>query len=111
MSDIPEEVRTLAAERQEARAAKDFARADALRDAIAELGFKVVDGPEGPMFEPLVAPGSRGRRLRRATWPRPRGAGDDDASVHWVGRAGRGHRPRLPVSARARRDPSTSWPT
>jgi len=54
MTAVPEEVRALAAERQEARAVKDFPRADALRDRIAELGFRVVDSPAGPTFEPLA---------------------------------------------------------
>ncbi len=53
MNGVPEEVLALASERQEARAAKDFARADALRDRIAELGFAVVDTAEGSRLEPL----------------------------------------------------------
>jgi cysteinyl-tRNA synthetase len=86
MSDVPEEVRALAAEREEARAAKDFARADALRDAIAELGFKVVDSPQGPAFEPVVpAEAEAPKRLR----PNEIGSVLEepttcDASVHWV---------------------------
>src|SRR4051794_21184557 len=43
----PEEERLLA-ERQEARAAKDFATADARRDELAALGWVVRDTPEGP---------------------------------------------------------------
>ena len=35
-------------ERQEARAAKDFARSDAARDELAALGVEVRDTPEGP---------------------------------------------------------------
>lgn len=53
MSDVPDEVRRLAAERDERRKAKDFAAADALRDRIADLGFTVVDSPEGPRLEPV----------------------------------------------------------
>jgi glycosyltransferase involved in cell wall biosynthesis len=56
VSDVPEEVRSLAAERDERRRAKDFAAADALRDRIAELGFTVVDSPEGGRLEPIGAP-------------------------------------------------------
>jgi len=41
------EVDTLLDERTEARAARDFARADALRTEIESLGWEVVDGPEG----------------------------------------------------------------
>ena len=86
MTDVPEEVRTLAAERQAARDARDFARADALRDEIAALGFKVVDTPEGPTFEPLA--------LAASDVPERLKAGEVasvleepatcDVSVHWV---------------------------
>jgi cysteinyl-tRNA synthetase len=44
----PREVLALAQAREEARAARDFARADGLRDEIAALGFDVRDTPEGP---------------------------------------------------------------
>ena len=43
----PAAVQALAAERQAARARKDWAAADALRKQIAELGWNVVDTPEG----------------------------------------------------------------
>jgi cysteinyl-tRNA synthetase len=83
VSDVPDEVRALAAERQEARAAKDFAHADALRDRIAELGFRVVDSPEGPAFEPLVP--TVEPRLRPHDVPsvldEPPAC---DVSVHWL---------------------------
>ena len=48
----PEEVRRLAEEREQARAARDFARADELRDEIRALGFVVTDTPEGPQLDP-----------------------------------------------------------
>ena len=38
-------------ERQEARAAKDFARSDAARDELAALGVEVRDTPEGPVWD------------------------------------------------------------
>jgi len=44
---IPDEVRALVDERAAARAAQDWAASDALRDAIAALGFAVVDTPGG----------------------------------------------------------------
>jgi len=44
---IPEEAERLLAERQAAREAKDFDRADALRDELSELGWEVRDGAEG----------------------------------------------------------------
>src|SRR5262245_12925477 len=53
MTDVPDEVRSLGTEREERRAARDFAAADALRDRIHELGFAVLDGPAGPTFEPV----------------------------------------------------------
>ncbi|HET7417861.1 MAG TPA: cysteine--tRNA ligase [Solirubrobacterales bacterium] len=39
-------------EREEARAAKDFERADALRDRLAELGWTVRDSADGPSLVP-----------------------------------------------------------
>ena len=44
---IPEEVTELVRQRQAARAARDFAAADALRDRIAGLGYEVKDTPDG----------------------------------------------------------------
>jgi len=43
----PAELAGLLADRAAARAAREFARADELRDRIAGLGFAVTDGPEG----------------------------------------------------------------
>ena len=42
----------LMAERQEARAAKDFARADQIRDELAEMGYEVRDSADGPRLVP-----------------------------------------------------------
>ena len=39
-------------ERQDARAAKDFARADEIRDRLAELGYEVRDSADGPRLVP-----------------------------------------------------------
>ena len=83
MTDVPEEVRALAAERDRRRAEKDFAAADALRDRIAELGFTVVDATDGPRLEPIR--GSTVRRIRPADVPSVLEEPDTlDASVHWV---------------------------
>jgi cysteinyl-tRNA synthetase len=43
----PPEVTALAAARDAARTARDWARADALRSELAGLGWEVVDGPDG----------------------------------------------------------------
>lgn len=47
---IPEVVSRLAEAREEARKAKDFAKADALREEIAKLGFEVLDSADGPVI-------------------------------------------------------------
>jgi cysteinyl-tRNA synthetase len=44
--DVPADVATLLADRDEARAARDFARADDLRRELANLGWDVVDAPD-----------------------------------------------------------------
>jgi cysteinyl-tRNA synthetase len=46
------EARQLMEEREEARAAKDFAKADELRDRLAELGWTVRDSADGPQLVP-----------------------------------------------------------
>jgi hypothetical protein len=48
----PPEVRRLADRREEARAARDFASADSLREEIRAAGFDVVDTPGGPRLLP-----------------------------------------------------------
>ncbi|CDF35465.1 Cysteinyl-tRNA Synthetase [Chondrus crispus] len=40
-------------ERKTARKAKDFARADEIRDQVSAEGFAIVDTPQGPKLEPL----------------------------------------------------------
>ncbi|MFN8111080.1 MAG: cysteine--tRNA ligase [Thermoleophilia bacterium] len=50
--EVPEDVRELARQRERARADRDFAEADRLRDAIAARGFAVRDTPEGPQLTP-----------------------------------------------------------
>jgi cysteinyl-tRNA synthetase len=44
---VPDVVASLIATRDSARGARDFARADALREEIAALGWDVIDGPAG----------------------------------------------------------------
>ncbi|MEL6613441.1 MAG: cysteine--tRNA ligase, partial [Bacteroidota bacterium] len=45
-----DEVEALLREREEARAARDWPRADSLRDAIDALGVIVMDTPSGPTW-------------------------------------------------------------
>lgn len=47
LSDLVDD---LLAERQEARAARDFARADAVRDRLLKAGITVEDTPDGPLW-------------------------------------------------------------
>ena len=49
---IPDEVQALANERASARAERDWAASDALRDRIAELGWVVTDAPDGFRLAP-----------------------------------------------------------
>ena len=46
------EARQLMEEREQARVAKDFAKADELRDRLAEMGWEVRDSAEGPSLVP-----------------------------------------------------------
>ncbi len=47
-ADVPDpEAERVLAEREQARAARDFGRADRLRDELAERGYEVRDTPEG----------------------------------------------------------------
>jgi len=48
----PADVRALLAARELARAARDYAEADRLRDAIRARGWEVRDGPQGPQLLP-----------------------------------------------------------
>ncbi len=80
---VPEDVRALAAERDERRRERDFAAADALRDRIASLGYQVIDSPEGSRVEPLGSP-----ELHRVAPAEVASVLDRpaafDASVQWV---------------------------
>lgn len=52
--DIPPEVAEMAAERWEAKAARNWEKADELRDAIAEVGWIVKDSKDGYALEPAA---------------------------------------------------------
>ncbi|MEM1084726.1 MAG: cysteine--tRNA ligase [Verrucomicrobiota bacterium] len=49
---VPDDIRALADKRWEARAAKDWAKSDAMRDQLADLGWAVKDSPQGYELEP-----------------------------------------------------------
>jgi cysteinyl-tRNA synthetase len=51
---VPAEALALLEERQQARAAKNWARADEIRKALAAHGFVVEDTPAGPRLKPLT---------------------------------------------------------
>ncbi len=48
------EAEALMAEREQAREAKDFERADAIRDRLAQIGWEVRDSADGPRLVPKV---------------------------------------------------------
>jgi len=54
---VPPDVRRLLDERTRARDARDWARADALRDELHELGWQVEDGPNGSTVRPILPAG------------------------------------------------------
>lgn len=51
---LPVEIRALVDERSDAREAREWSRADALRDEIAALGWEVQDGPSVSTARPLL---------------------------------------------------------
>ncbi|MGB6222896.1 CysS/YqeB C-terminal domain-containing protein, partial [Haloferula sp.] len=51
-AEVPAEIQALADERWEARSSKDWAKSDAMRDQLAELGWAVKDSPEGYELNP-----------------------------------------------------------
>jgi cysteinyl-tRNA synthetase len=51
-AEADQDARKLMEEREEARGAKDFARADELRDQLAEMGWTVRDSADGPQLVP-----------------------------------------------------------
>ena len=53
-ANADEEVLALAAERTEVRKAKNWARADEIRDRLTKLGWEVRDTPEGPKLKALA---------------------------------------------------------
>jgi hypothetical protein len=56
---MPDAVRRLIEERRGAREARDWARADALRDELAMLGWEVQDGAKGSTARAMLRPAER----------------------------------------------------
>lgn len=53
-SPVPSaKVQTLLKQREVARAAKDYAESDRLRDKLAAMGFAILDTPEGQIWQYL----------------------------------------------------------
>jgi cysteinyl-tRNA synthetase len=52
-AEVPEEAVALAERRQQARAEKDWATADKMRDELTQLGYTVKDTPDGFEVTPL----------------------------------------------------------
>lgn len=52
--EVPEDVRVIAEERWTARKNKDWAKSDALRDRLAQLGYTVVDSKDGYTLRVIV---------------------------------------------------------
>ena len=50
-AEIADQVEALLVERSDARADKDWPRADAIRDQLSELGVVVTDTAEGPKWD------------------------------------------------------------
>src|SRR3954447_14096080 len=84
-SSAPEEVQRLGQRRAEARDAKDFAAADALRDEIAELGWAGTDAPGGVTLEPGAAggPAPVAGAASEVPWALDREP-IYDVAIHWV---------------------------
>jgi GT2 family glycosyltransferase len=62
----PDEVRRLADERSAARAARDYAQADELREQLRELGWEVRDSASGSSLRPALPPAAAGSRVAYA---------------------------------------------
>lgn len=50
---VPDEIQFLVEERQQSRRIKDWATSDKIRDQLTELGWQVIDTPDGAKIEPI----------------------------------------------------------
>ncbi len=83
--EAPEGVRALAEQRAEARARKDFAAADDLRERLADAGWTVTDAADGTfVLEPATVPEAPSRTAAADVASLLERPADADASVHWV---------------------------
>ncbi len=80
----PDEVMRLAEQRATARAAKDFAAADGLRDQIRDLGWEVTDQPGGFALQPVVIEQISKPLATRAVASALDAEPAFDVSIHWV---------------------------
>src|SRR6188472_3830632 len=81
----PEDVRRLAERRADARAAKDFSAADALRDEIADQGWVVTDAPGGFSLESADQDRSSAEPVAPSQVESMLGHEPTfDVSIHWV---------------------------
>ena len=93
---------TLAEARARARAAKDFAAADALRDELAATGWTVVDEPDGGWrLDPAPAEVAPARLDPHDVPSLLESPATDDVSVHWVAEGWPGDIARAIASLRA----------
>ena len=53
---IPEEIKKMAEEREEARRKKEWERADSIREELRKKGWRVVDTEKGPKLEKIDNP-------------------------------------------------------
>jgi hypothetical protein len=88
VADAPDDVVRLAQERADARAAKDFSRADAIRHELTTKGWTVVDEPEGFRLEPAAEPEPESEEPQELKASEVASVLDEpatvDVSVHWV---------------------------
>ena len=113
MSDVPDEVDALVQERQRARVARDFARADALSATGSPRWASAWSTSPGVQRSSRSRPPRRrGPRQRRGERPRRAGDGRRERPLGGRGLAGgRGPRARWPARQRGRASSSTSSPT
>jgi cysteinyl-tRNA synthetase len=81
------EAERLARERADARASRDYARADGLRERIRGLGFEVVDTADGFALRPLERAAPASTPVHRSADDVPSALDDPataDVSVHWL---------------------------